>query len=190
MQTIRILITGVGGQGTLLASRVLGGLASTLQCDVKVSEVHGMAQRGGSVVTYVCLGDKVASPLIEQGEADFLLAFEKLEAVRYMHMVRPGGTVVVNTQQISPMPVIIGAAQYPEGLLEALREAGLNVVALDALALAHEAGNARAVNTALMGALAREMGLDEKAALEVLTKIVPQKTIEVNTRAFQLGYER
>jgi indolepyruvate ferredoxin oxidoreductase beta subunit len=190
MKTIRILITGVGGQGTLLASRVLGALADALHCDVKVSEVHGMAQRGGSVVTYVCLGDRVASPLIEQGEADFLLAFEQLEAVRYMHMVRPGGTVVVNTQKISPMPVIIGAAAYPEGLLDKLREAGLKVVALDALALAQKAGNVRAVNTALMGALAREMGLEEQTGMDTLAKIVPAKTVEVNKKAFKLGYER
>lgn len=189
MKTIRILITGVGGQGTLLASRVLGGLAGELGCDVKVSEVHGMAQRGGSVVTYVCLGDHVASPLIEQGEADFLLAFEQLEAVRYMHMVRPGGTVVVNTQTIAPMPVITGAAAYPEGLLDTLQEAGLKVVAVDALRLAEQAGNARTVNTALMGALARQMEVPQEVMLRTLARIVPEKTVEVNQAAFCLGYE-
>jgi len=189
METIKILITGVGGQGTLLASRVLGGLANALNCDVKVSEVHGMAQRGGSVVTYVTLGDKVASPLIEQGEADFLLAFEQLEAVRYMNMVRPGGTVVVNTQTIAPMPVITGAAEYPAGLMDTLTEAGLKVVAVDALALALKAGNARAVNTALMGALARQMNMPEEMMLDTLSRIVPAKTIEVNRAAFRLGYE-
>ena len=190
MKTISILITGVGGQGTLLASRILGGLAGVLHCDAKVSEVHGMAQRGGSVVTYVRLGDKVASPLIEQGEADFLLAFEQLEAVRYMHMVKPQGTVVVNTQKIAPMPVITGSVAYPDELLEKMRTAGLKVVAVDALELAREAGNVRAVNTALMGALAREMNLEEQMVLDTLAHIVPAKTVAVNEKAFRLGFER
>lgn len=188
MKTIKILITGVGGQGTLLASRILGGLAGALNCDVKVSEVHGMSQRGGSVVTYVSLGDKVASPLIEQGEADFLLSFEQLEAVRYLHMVKPGGTVVMNTQKIAPMPVITGAAEYPEGLTDRLEQAGLKVIAVDALALALQAGNARAVNTALIGALAKQMELDEETVLNVLGSVVPAKSVEVNKAAFRLGY--
>ncbi len=188
MKKTRILITGVGGQGTLLASKILGGLASELNCDVKVSEVHGMSQRGGSVVTYVSLGDKVFSPLIEEGEADFLLSFEQLEAVRYMHMVRPGGTVIVNTQKIAPMPVITRAASYPDGLIESLKDAGYHVIAIDALSLALNAGSAKAVNTVLIGVLARQMQMEEETVLRTLVSIVPPKTVEVNRKAFQLGY--
>jgi len=188
MKTQSILITGVGGQGTLLASRILGAFANVLNCDVKLSEVHGMAQRGGSVVTYVRLGEKVASPLIEVGGADFLLAFEQMEAVRYLPMVRKGGTVVVNTQKILPMPVVTGKAAYPDDLLQKIEEAGLKLVAVDALTLAQEAGNAKATNTALIGALAREMNMAKEQALEALRFTVPPKTVAVNEKAFLLGY--
>ena len=145
------MIVGVGGQGSLLASKLLGRLLVDEGYDVKVSEVHGMSQRGGSVVTYVRFGEKVYSPIVTDGEADLIISFEKLEAARYARYLKKDGCIVVNTQQIDPMPVIIGAAEYPESVLEELQGKGLNVEALDALALAEEAGSSRAVNIVLMG---------------------------------------
>ena len=141
-----IMIVGVGGQGTLLASRILG--AALLDCgyDVKVSEVHGMSQRGGSVVTYVKFGKKVSSPIIEKGEADIILAFEKLEAARWLEYLKPDGKIIVNTQQMDPMPVVMGAAEYPDGIIESLKASGADVETVDALPMAIEAGNSKAVN--------------------------------------------
>ena len=135
-----IMIVGVGGQGTLLASRLLGNALIECGYDVKVSEVHGMSQRGGSVVTYVRYGDKVYSPIIEKGEADVILAFEQLEAARWLAYLKQGGKVLVNTQQIDPMPVITGAMQYPQGLVEKIKEKGINITSIDALSLAEQAG--------------------------------------------------
>ena len=189
MKTISILITGVGGQGTLLASRILGNLALRQDLDVKVSEVHGMAQRGGSVVTYVRMGDSVASPVIDPGGADVLLSFEALEAARSLHMVRDGGSVIVNDQEINPMPVVTGAAKYPENVWEILGSAPVNLVRVDALSIALEAGNARTVNTALMGAMARHMEIPVETWLESIDACVPPKTREINRKAFLLGYE-
>jgi indolepyruvate ferredoxin oxidoreductase beta subunit len=149
-----ILIAGVGGQGTLLTSRILGALALRLGFDVKVSEVHGMAQRGGSVITYVRMGRRVASPLIEEGGADFLVSFELMEALRYVHLVKRSGWVVVNTQRIAPMPVIMGAAGYPEDIPERLAASGVSVDAVDALDLARRTGGVRTVNMVMLGRLA------------------------------------
>ncbi|HIU31118.1 MAG TPA: indolepyruvate oxidoreductase subunit beta [Candidatus Caccousia avistercoris] len=184
-----VLIVGVGGQGTLLASRLLGSAMMDLGYDVKVSEVHGMSQRGGSVETYVRYGDKVYSPVIEHGEADIVLAFEQLEAARFLPYLKKGGTVVVNTQQIDPMPVVTGSAAYPQGLLESIRNQGASLVALDALALAEQAGSSKAVNVVLIGAMARCLGTEQEIWLKTIEKTVPPKFVEMNKKAFVLGYE-
>ena len=178
-----ILIVGVGGQGTLLASRVLGKYALDKGFDVKLSEVHGMAQRGGSVMTYVRIGEKIASPIIDEGRADLILAFEKLEALRYLHYLKEGGETLYSTQEIMPMPVVTGAAEYPQGI-----EALLPGTGVDALALALEAGNAKAANSVMLGALCEKMGLDRQAFEEALLASLPQKTIERDNKAFVLGY--
>ena len=184
-----VLIVGVGGQGTLLASRLLGSAMLSQGVDVKVSEVHGMSQRGGSVETYVRYGDKVYSPVIEHGEADIVLAFEQLEAARFLPYLKKGGTVVVNTQQIDPMPVVTGSAAYPQGLLESIRNQGASLVALDALALAEQAGSSKAVNVVLIGAMARCLGTEQEIWLKTIEKTVPPKFVEMNKKAFVLGYE-
>ena len=187
METKNIMIVGVGGQGSLLASKLLGHLLLTQGYDVKVSEVHGMSQRGGSVVTYVRYGDSVASPVIDQGEADFIVSFELLEAARWLSFLKPDGQIVTNTQQIDPMPVIIGAAQYPENLVEKMKAAGARVDAMDCLSLAEEAGSAKAVNLVLLGRLSHYFGLPEEAWEEAIRAIVPDKFFAMNMKAFALG---
>ena len=183
-----VMIVGVGGQGTLLASRVLGSALLCQGVDVKVSEVHGMSQRGGSVVTYVRYGDKVYSPIIAQGEADVLLAFEALEAARYLPWLKPEGTVVVNTQQMDPMPVVTGVAEYPKDILGKVREQGVKVVALDALGMAEEAGSSKAVNVVLIGAMAKKLDLPKEVWIDTIKETVPSKFIDMNLKAFELGY--
>ena len=187
MKNVNIMIVGVGGQGTLLASRILGNAILSLGYDVKVSEVHGMSQRGGSVVTYVKYGEKVYSPIIDKGDADLILAFELLEAYRALPWLKIGGKLIVNDQQINPMPVIIGAAQYPENLLEKMNAAGLDVDALDALSLAEAAGSSKAVNIVLMGHLSRYFDFTEEEWLEALEQSVALKFLEMNKKAFALG---
>ncbi|WP_322175937.1 indolepyruvate oxidoreductase subunit beta [Acutalibacter caecimuris] len=187
MDTKNIMIVGVGGQGSLLASKLLGHLLMGQGFDVKVSEVHGMSQRGGSVVTYVRYGEKVASPVIDKGQADAIVSFELLEAARWMEYLKPGGRIVTNTQQIDPMPVITGAAAYPQGLLEKMTAAGAKVDALDCLALAEQAGNLRAVNLVLLGRLSHYFGFSETAWQEAIESCVPPKFLEVNQNAFALG---
>ncbi len=187
METKNIMIVGVGGQGSLLASKLLGRLLLGQGYDVKVSEVHGMSQRGGSVVTYVRYGDKVASPVIDKGEADYIVSFELLEAARWLPFLKPGGQIVTSTQQIDPMPVITGAAAYPENLLEKMRAAGAQVDALDCLALAEEAGSAKATNIVLMGRLSRFFDLPEEAWQSALEAMVPPKFLDLNRKAFALG---
>ena len=187
MKTKNIMIVGVGGQGSLLASKLLGRLLLTRGYDIKVSEVHGMSQRGGSVVTYVRYGDKVYSPVIDKGQADFIVSFELLEAARWTEFLKPGGKIVVNTQQINPMPVIIGAAEYPQNLLEKMSAAGLDVDALDALSLAEQAGSPKAVNIVLMGHLSRYFDFTEEEWLEALEQSVAPKFLEMNKNAFTLG---
>ena len=181
------MIVGVGGQGSLLASKLLGQLLLTAGYDVKVSEVHGMSQRGGSVVTYVRFGDKVYSPVIDKGEADYIVSFELLEAARYVEFLKPNGHIVVNTQQIDPMPVITGNATYPENLIEKMKASGADVDAFDALAVANEAGSPKAVNIALMGRLSKIFDFTEEQWLEALEKCVPPKFIELNKKAFDIG---
>lgn len=183
-----VLIVGVGGQGTLLASRLLGNAMLRAGHDVKVSEVHGMSQRGGSVVTYVRYGEEVYSPIIEEGGADYILAFEQLEAARFLPWLKPGGTMIVNSQTIDPMPVITGAAVYPQGLLEKLKEKGAAVVSADALALAEQAGSVKAVNVVLIGVMAKQMELTKEAWVETIKATVPAKFVEMNVKAFELGY--
>ena len=187
MDTKNVMIVGVGGQGSLLASKLLGHLLLSQGYDVKVSEVHGMSQRGGSVVTYVRYGDDVASPIIDRGEADFIVSFELLEAARYLAYLKPEGQIVTNTQQIDPMPVIIGAANYPEDLVAKMQAAGAKVDAMDCLALAEKAGSAKAVNLVLMGRLSKYFGLPEEAWMEAIDAIVPSQFAEMNKKAFQLG---
>ena len=183
-----VMIVGVGGQGTLLASRVLGRVMLDAGYDVKVSEVHGMSQRGGSVVTFVRFGDRVYSPVVDRGEADFIVSFEKLEAARWLSHLKKGGRVVVNTQEIEPMPVITGLAQYPQDLVEKMRAQGAQVDALDCLSLAEQAGSAKAVNIVLMGRLSRYFpDIPEQAWQEAITACVPEKYLELNRRAFALG---
>ena len=188
MNTKSVMIVGVGGQGSLLASRLLGNLLTGEGYDVKVSEVHGMSQRGGSVVTYVKFGDKVYSPIIDKGEADYIVSFEKLEAARYAACLKDGGTIVVNTQEIDPMPVITGRAAYPASVLDDLTEKGLHVDALDALTLAEKAGSAKAVNIVLMGRLAKYFGIPEEKWLAAIETTVAPKFVELNKEAFRLGY--
>ena len=187
METKNIMIVGVGGQGSLLASKLLGHLLLTQGYDVKVSEVHGMSQRGGSVVTYVRYGDKVYSPVIDKGEADYIVSFEILEAARWMPYLKKGGIIVTNTQQIDPMPVITGAAEYPTGLVEKMTAAGAQVDALDCLALAEQAGSAKAVNIVLLGRLSHYFDAPEEAWQASLEAIVPPKFLKMNKKAFELG---
>ena len=187
METKNVMIVGVGGQGSLLASKLLGHLLLTQGHDVKVSEVHGMSQRGGSVVTYVRYGDKVASPIIDRGEADYIVSFELLEAARWLAYLKPDGQIVTSIQQIDPMPVITGAAQYPEDLVEKMKAAGARVDAMDCLALAQEAGSSKAVNLVLMGRLSHYFDLPEEAWQEAIEACVPAKFLELNKRAFELG---
>lgn len=185
--TKNIMIAGVGGQGTLLASKLLGNLLIGQGYDVKVSEVHGMAQRGGSVVTYVRYGERVASPIIDRGEADILVAFELLEAARWAEYLRPEGVLIANTQQILPMPVITGAAVYPEDLAERLREGCGRAVLVDALAPAEEAGSAKAVNVVLMGILSTVLGIPEAAWMAALERQLKPALVEMNKKAFYIG---
>ena len=182
-----IMIVGVGGQGALLASKTLGQVLLDAGYDVKVSEVHGMSQRGGSVVTYVRYGDKVYSPIIDKGEADFIVSFEMLEAARYVDYLKKDGQIVVNTQQIDPMPVITGAAKYPENLEKTMQAAGIKVDAVDCLSLAEQAGTAKAVNIVLMGRLSRYMDFAEEAWIKAIEKLVKPQFLEMNIKAFVLG---
>lgn len=183
-----ILIVGVGGQGTLLASRIIGSYALSSGFDVKLSEVHGMAQRGGSVVTHVRIGENVRSPLIDEGEADCIVAFELLEAIRWLPYLKKGGTLIVNDQEILPMPVITGAVKYPADILGQLNALGVKVISLDALKLAAESGSIKAINTVLLGVLARVMGWDNAACEQALADTVKPAFLALNKAAFAKGY--
>lgn len=187
METKNIIIVGVGGQGSLLASKILGDLLLREGYDVKVSEVHGMSQRGGSVITYVRFGDKVYSPLVDEGEADYIVSFEILETARWLAYLKPGGQIVTNTQQIDPMPVITGAAEYPQELVEKIKGKGVKIDAMDCLSLAREAGSVKAVNIVLLGRLSHYFDIAEEKWQEVLTANVPPKFLEINRKAFELG---
>lgn len=182
-----ILIVGVGGQGTLLASRILGAYATLKGYDVKLSEVHGMSQRGGSVVTHVRFGDKIYSPIIPIGDADYILAFEELEGLRFIDYLKDDGLAFVNTQKIPPMPVITGAAVYPNNVEDRISEKR-NTIFIDALAYANQAGSQRAVNTVLVGALLKDLGASVEEALEALRSVVKPSILDINESALMLGY--
>lgn len=188
MNKLNIMLVGVGGQGTLLASRVLGAVAVKRGYDVKVSEVHGMSQRGGSVVTYVKMGEKVYSPLIENGEADVILAFEELEALRWLDYLKQGGRLVINEQEINPMPVITGKAKYPGDIVEKLREKVQNVTSINALKIAKECGNIKAINMVLIGVMAASTEIGMDLWLGAIREVIPAKLLEVNLKAFEAGY--
>lgn len=182
-----IMIVGVGGQGTLLTSRILGSLTMAGGYDVKLSEVHGMAQRGGSVVTFVRYGEKVAEPIVEEGQADVLIAFERLEALRYAHFLKKDGALIVNDWRIDPMPVVIGAAKYPEHILEAL-EKDHRVYKVNATKEARKLGNSRVFNLIVLGIAAQHMDFTKKQWYDVIEKTVPPKTVDINKKAFDVGY--
>ena len=184
---MNIMIVGVGGQGTLLASRIIGNVVIEMGYDVKLSEVHGMSQRGGSVVTYVKYSNKVYSPIVDKGEADIILAFEMLEAYRALPYLKIGGNIISNTQEINPMPVITGASKYPIDIDKKLAKVA-NTTFVDAASLAKEAGNIKAVNVVLLGVMARKMDISYDKWVEVIKNTVPQKLLEVNLKAFELGY--
>ena len=182
-----IMIVGVGGQGTLLASRILGNVAIKMGYDVKVSEVHGMSQRGGSVVTYVKYGEKVYSPIIDKGEADIILAFERLEAIRALPFLKKDGKIILNDRAIAPMPVITGAVTYPQGIVDDL-SCKVDVTSVDALDLSLSLGSQKAVNVVLIGVLAKSMDIDKQVWLDVINSTVPKKFLDLNLKAFELGY--
>ncbi len=187
MTTKNIMIVGVGGQGTLLASRILGNAVIRAGYDVKVSEVHGMSQRGGSVVTYVKYGETVYSPIIDKGEADIILAFERLEALRALPFLKKDGKIILNDRAIAPMPVITGVAAYPQDIVDKLSQV-TDVTAVDALALSLQAGSPKAVNVVLIGILAQSTNIDKETWIEVIKQTVPEKFLDLNLKAFELGY--
>lgn len=183
-----IMIVGVGGQGTLLTSRIIGKCAIASGYDVKISEVHGMAQRGGSVVTFVRYGDKVYEPVVEVGQADIVIAFEKLEAQRYRHFLKPDGILVVNDYKIEPMTVVTGAREYPNDVIETLKTEH-SVYTIQADAVAKSLGNPKVLNSVMLGFAAQFLGLDKDALINTLEETVPPKTVDINKFAFNRGYE-
>ena len=186
--TKNIMIVGVGGQGTLLTSRILGGITVDAGYDVKLSEVHGMAQRGGSVVTFVRYGEKVAEPIVEAGRADVLIAFERLEALRYAHYLKKDGAMIINDWRIDPITVVTGMAEYPDNIIENL-EKEHNVLKVNAMEEALKLGNSKVFNIIVLGVAARHMDFSKEAWLNVIEKTVPPKTVEINKKAFLLGFE-
>lgn len=189
METKNIMIVGVGGQGTLLTSRILGGITLKAGYDVKLSEVHGMAQRGGSVVTFVRYGDKVTEPIVEEGQADVLIAFERLEALRYAHFLKKDGVIIVNDQRIDPMTVVTGAADYPEEIIQKLSK-DYKVYSINAMEEALKLGSAKCFNIIVLGMAAKYMDFSKEDWLSVIESTVPPKTIQMNKDAFLAGYEK
>jgi indolepyruvate ferredoxin oxidoreductase beta subunit len=188
MKNLNVMVVGVGGQGTLLTSRIIGKTALNAGYDVKMSEVHGMAQRGGSVVTFVRFGEKVNEPVVEEGCADVLIAFERLEAMRYSHYLKKDGIMIVNDCRIDPMTVVIGASQYPNDIIETLKEKH-NVYVLDGGAIAKELGNTKVLNSVVLGLSAKHIGFTKEEWLDVVKSTVPTKTVKINVNAFNKGYE-
>jgi indolepyruvate ferredoxin oxidoreductase beta subunit len=188
METKNIMIVGVGGQGTLLTSRILGGIMIDAGYDVKLSEVHGMAQRGGSVVTFVRYGDKVAEPIVEEGQVDVLIAFQRLEALRYAHFLKEDGVAIVNDWRIDPITVVTGMAEYPDEIIENMSKNN-KVYSMNAMEEALKIGNSKTFNVIILGLAAKYMDFSKEAWLETIEKTVPPKTIEINKKAFMLGYE-
>lgn len=188
MKELNIMVVGVGGQGTLLTSRIIGKTALNAGFDVKLSEVHGMAQRGGSVVTFVRFGESVNEPVVEEGSADILIAFERLEAYRYSHYLKKDGVIIVNDCRIDPMTVVIGASTYPENIIAEL-EKEHKVIAIDGMSIAKELGNSKVLNSVVLGLSAKHIGFTKEEWLDIVRKTVPQKTVEINEKAFLSGYE-
>ncbi len=187
--TTNIMFVGVGGQGTLLVSKILGDVLIRGGFDVKVSEVHGMSQRGGSVVTYVKYGDVVHSPIVDKCGCDVMVAFEQLEGLRYIENLKKDGSLIINTQKIDPMPVIIGAAKYPQNVLETLSAIGANITPVDALSIATECGSSKAVNIVLLGVMAKKLNLPKESFIESIKSLVKEKFVDMNVLAFTKGYE-
>ena len=185
----KILLVGVGGQGTILVSKILCYGFTEKGYDVKMSEIHGMAQRGGSVTTQIVYGDKVYSPSIERGEADLLISFEKLEAVRYLDKLKPQGDVIINNTKIEPMPVLTGFSKYPEDLEEIIYDYTENVKLISATGLAKKAGNEKAANIVMLGQLVKVMGLEEIDWKAIIKRHLPERFHELNMKAFDLGYD-
>lgn len=190
MQTINCLIVGVGGQGTLLAGKILGEYARLQNLDVKVSEVHGMAQRGGCVVTHVRIAQNVASPLVEERSADALLAFEPVEALRWAHMLKPDGVLISAVEPMMPLSVTMGKAAYPEDIAQRAKAYCPNCLWVNAGALAKDAGNSRSTNVVLLGVFAQAMGLDEASMRQAIERSVKPAFVEVNLKALELGVAR
>ena len=188
MTTKNIMIVGVGGQGTLLTSRILGNIILQGGYDVKLSEVHGMAQRGGSVVTFVRYGESVAEPIVEEGQADVLIAFERLEALRYAHFLKKDGVMIVNDYRIDPITVVTGAATYPDNILEDLGKQ-YKVISINAMEEAKKLGNPKTFNVIVLGLAAKHMDFSEEEWLKVIENTVPPKTVEINKKAFKQGFE-
>ena len=187
MKNVNIMIVGVGGQGTLLISRIIGNTALSQGLDVKLSEVHGMAQRGGSVVTFVRFDKQVNEPVVEEGNVDVLIAFERLEALRYAHFLKKDGKLIVNDCRIDPMTVVIGASTYPENIIENLKK-DHNVYTIDGAAIAKKLGNSKVLNSVVLGVAAKHIGFKYEEWVSVIEKTVPQKTIDINKSAFDAGY--
>lgn len=183
-----ILIVGVGGQGTLLASRVLGNYAVLTGQDCKLSEVHGMSQRGGSVVTHVKVGENVLSPIVALGDADIIIAFEKLEAMRWRHFLKKDGMMVINEQEIMPMPVITGAMEYPENIISKINAEGIKTLVINAGELARECGNVKVANTIMLGALAKNLGFKYDDIVKAVEMTVPERFLNLNLIALEKGY--
>ena len=188
MKELNVMVVGVGGQGTLLTSRIIGKTALNAGFDVKLSEVHGMAQRGGSVVTFVRFGEKVSEPVVEEGSADILIAFERLEALRYAHFLKKEGVIVVNDCRIDPMTVVIGASEYPEDIIETLGKSH-KVYKINGVEIAKELGNSKVLNSVVLGLSAKHIGFTKEEWLEVVKNTVPAKTVDINVQAFEKGYE-
>lgn len=183
-----ILLVGVGGQGTLLVSKILSEGLMEAGYDVKMSEIHGMSQRGGSVSTHIKFGEKVNSPVISEGEADILVSFEQVEALRALPYLKKGGTVIVNDHQIYSMPIITGAEEYPEGVIEYIKETVADTLALDAGKIAEDLGNIKAQNVVLLGAMIKKLGLDSIDWPAIIAKMVPEKFKELNLKAYETGH--
>ena len=187
MNVFNILISGVGGQGVLLTSKVIAEAALLSGLDVKQSEVHGMAQRGGSVLSQVRFGDKVFSPIVSEGEADLLIGFEPLETARYLHFLKPDGVVVYNTRTIGTIGVSIAAEKYPADINDIIKKSATTVVPFDGTALAIVAGDKRALNLVLLGAALAHLPLNEPFVLDAIKNTVPKKVLEINQKAFAAG---
>ena len=187
--TKNIMIVGVGGQGTLLTSRIIGKAALSSGLDVKISEVHGMAQRGGSVVTFVRFGDKVCEPVVEEGQADVIIAFERLEAQRYAHFLKKDGVLIVNDCRIDPMTVVTGVKEYPENITDKIEAKGVKLMKADALEIAEQCGSSKASNVVLIGMFAKHSDIPKEVFLKAVEESVPEKFRALNIEAFNRGYE-